>query len=107
MMTAGPGYRPIVRVVGLRIPSGEEGWWPGPAFGSLPACEPIRNLGRSASVAGPSCAPVAWPARIWPVMLFAAFDSAPIGVVRISNLVFAAMALAAVLVAARRLARGS
>jgi hypothetical protein len=36
-----------------------------------------------------------------------AFDSAPIGVVRISNLVFAAMALAAVLVAARRLARGS
>jgi hypothetical protein len=36
-----------------------------------------------------------------------AFDTAPIAVVRVSNVVFAAMALAAVLLAARRLARGS
>jgi hypothetical protein len=36
-----------------------------------------------------------------------AFDTAPIGVVRISNVVFAAMALAAVLLAARRLARSA
>jgi hypothetical protein len=36
-----------------------------------------------------------------------AFDMAPIGVVRISNVVFAAMALAAVLLAARRLARSA
>jgi hypothetical protein len=36
-----------------------------------------------------------------------AFDSAPIGVVRVSNVVFAAMALAAVLFAARRLVRSS
>jgi drug/metabolite transporter (DMT)-like permease len=36
-----------------------------------------------------------------------AFDTAPIAVVRVSNVVFVAMALAAVLLAGRRLARSS